>query len=211
MTSSSSYQQFNSDKKTSSEGNIIKSYLRKLIPIPIKEKPKDPKDNYQESMKRADLIYQDLETKHKDIRVNRLLEIISEDLVDREESQKIIKEEMDGLVELCCNLDETRSIIQAKGKEEYRVVGFKMFMESIIHLVTKSPPHLTLEGKIKTIRLIRLIFEEKVMTACGFKDNKNKEWESGMFQDSNLKKLSKIQKEFKELKLNQMIVAILKS
>lgn len=32
-----------------------------------------------------------------------------------------------------------------------------------------------------------------------------------MFQDAKLKELEKIQKQFKDLKLNQMIVAILKS
>jgi hypothetical protein len=57
-------------------------------------------------------------------------------------------------------------------------------MDNIILLVTKSPTHLTLEGKIKTIQLIRMIFEEKVNTSC---DIGNKEWESGFFQGDRLK------------------------
>lgn len=39
-------------------------------------------------------------------------------------------------------------------------------MTDIITLVTKSPAHLTLDGKVKTIRLIRLIFERKVNILC---------------------------------------------
>lgn len=99
---------------------------------------------------------------------------------------------MDDLVELCCNLDEIDPD-NIQDPKEYRVVGYKKFMSNIIQLITKSPPHLTLEGKIKTITLIRLIFEQKVNRACGITENKEREWDSSMFQNTNLVALEKIQ------------------
>ena len=180
----------------------MKSFVRRLVPH-----NNDMKDDV-----RKELITE-LESTNKQIRVNKLLEVITNSLAEKVETQWMVQEELDELVQLCSSLDKEFVIPGFRKPNnvegiEYRVIGYNVFMMNIISLVTKSPFHLSLEGKIKTIGLIRLIFEEKVNSVCKNEDRK-KEWDSGFFQGDKLILLQQIQIDFRKLNLDKMIVAIL--